>query len=218
MSAERVAVTILTGRRPAYLKETVHSFLHNAAGLARNGHVTLVVNGQDDETLEFVEGLSWVDDLRILPGPDVVPIGPAISDLYQAAVDSGRPYWMHLEDDWRCDGTGWLTAACKVLERERKVGQVRMRHLSERVLPYHMVSRKRIVWKPRGRYRIADAHYTFNPSLVRLSSVRSVFPCTGEPDAMRKYARTDMKVAQLVPGAFRHLGEDSLRGRLGRDH
>lgn len=217
MSADELAITILTGRRPDYLKETIRSFLEHAQVVAFRAHVTLMVNGRDDQTESFVRELPWVDDLRILPGPEVVPIGPAISTLHGAAVASGRRHWLHLEDDWRCVGSGWLRSATSVLAKHRKVGQVRLRRASERVLGYHMVTRKRIDWKAKSSgYRVGHAHYTFNPSLVRLSDVASVFPCDGEPQAMRKYVRTKLDVAQLTPGAFRHLGEDSLRESLGR--
>lgn len=216
--AKNLALTILTGRRPAYLRRTVESLRHHAAIVTAAAHVTLMVNGRDPETLAYVDSLDWLDELVVLPGDGVMPIGPAVSKLYDYARRSGRPIWMHLEDDWRCLRPGWLAAGLRVLETEPAIGQVRLRSASEPVLKYHLVTRKTIKWERRRGYKMGDAHYTFNPTLVRVSDVQKVFPCTGEPDAMRKFCQTKKRVAQLLPGAFAHLGEHSLRGALGRSH
>lgn len=216
MSADDLVLTILTGRRPAYLKETVGSLLKQSPDVAQRAHVVLLVNGRDQATMSFVRGLDWVDELVILPGPGVLPIGDAISDLYRRALAAKRKIWMHLEDDWRCTNSTWLEAGLRVLEAEANVGQVRLRAARERVLSYHLVTKKPIDWQLRRGYRLGTAHYTFNPSLVRVADVARVFPCSGEPDAMRKFLTTKRKVAQLEPGAFVHVGEESLRGSLGR--
>lgn len=216
MLGEDLALTILTGRRPAYLRETVESLLRHARSVVEGGHVTLLVNGQDDETLRYTKGLAWIDELEVLPGSAVVPIGGAISMLYRRVVKRRRPLWFHLEDDWRCVGAGWLAKAKEILKKDRRVGQVRMRHVSDRVLPYHMITHKTIRWKRHQGYKIGHAHYTFNPSIVRVADIASLFPCSGEPDAMRKFVRTNRMVAQLTPGAFVHLGEQSLRAKLSR--
>jgi len=225
-SASKVVLTVLTGNRPFYFKPTIASLRRHHPDVLKHAHVVLLVNGDDDETVDFAKTLDFVDEQIVNSGPKILPIGQSVSLLHTRARMSGRPYWLHLEDDWKCSqGAGhWLRAAIEILAKNKDVGQVRMRLASERVLKSHMVTHKPIRWQPAAtyrraaglRFRTAHAHLTFNPALVRTAQAKAWMPCGGEPDAMRKYVKTKLLSAQLYPGVFRHLGEESLRRKLGR--
>ncbi len=216
VSGDELAISILTGRRPAYLRATVRSLLRHAAHAVNRAHVVLMINGPDDATLEYVESLEWVDELVVTGHAKVRPIGDATSELFSRCARKQRPYYMHLEDDWRCGGPGWIAKSLSILSRHRVVGQVRIRNVAERVSRSHLITHKLIKWKRRDGYRLGLAHYTFNPSIVRTRDALKIFPCGHEIHAMRKFVKTGLQTAQLVPGAFRHIGADSLRAAMGR--
>ncbi len=216
MTGDDLVLTILTGKRPDYLRATVQSLLLHAAVAVRSAHVVLMVNGPDDRTLELVRSLPWVDDLVITGRQKVRPIGDATSELCARAQRSKRAYYLHLEDDWRCAGPGWLSKSMGILARHRDVGQVRIRHVGERVSRSNLVTHRLIKWKRCDGYRVGNAHYTFNPSLIRTKDAPKIFPCSHETHAMKKFQRAGFRAAQLVPGAFRHIGKASLRAKMGR--
>jgi len=56
------------------------------------------------------------------------------------------------------------------------------------------------------------AHYTCNPSIMRLDDSGRVWPAAGEGEAIDRFATSGLLVAQLSPGVFHHTGADeSLR-------
>lgn len=217
MKADTV-ITVLTGKRPAYLQATLSSLQQNFNASASGvGTVIALVNGGDAPSVEVLRAFPWIDVVKTTPGPKLLPIGPATSMLHKLALASGYPLWLHLEDDWRCtSSTGWLEQARAILDKSKRIGQVRLRRSTEKVLKHHMIKRTPIVWRPGSDagHVVADAHYTFNPSLVRTTAVAKLFPCADEPDAMRKFVGTKLLVAQALPGAFVHIGADSLRERM----
>lgn len=222
-----LAITILTGNRPRLLRRTIDSLRKQAGDILATAHVTCLVNGDDAATMSIVNGTKEIDDLLVSEETPILSIGSAVSRL-MARVPSAVRYVLHLEDDWECTSAGFCERARFILERNAKVGQVRMRlHVSQAVPSqavsrYHLVTGRLIKWTdlrtPLGwRYLEGDGHLTFNPSLVRRDLLPSIYPCEGERDAARKFLATGHRCAQLVPGAFRHIGgEDSLRQRLGR--
>lgn len=223
-AADAVALTLLSGRRLSLLRRTLASL---PEPLLERAWVALLVNGDDPETEAFARTLRFVDRLLVEPG-DVLPIGPALSRLVRE-IPASRRFHLHLEDDWECraDGGGWLGEAEAILDAEPSIGQVRLRHAKQRVRTRHMVTAKPIAWEKRTltgvRCRVAPAHFTFNPSLVRTRDLPRIFPCTDEYHAQRRFhgprlALRRPRVAQLVPGVFHHIGEGrSLRMALGRD-
>jgi hypothetical protein len=112
----------------------------------------------------------------------------------------------------------WIHRARWILNQYPNVGQVRLRHITEKVLPYHMVTKRPIIWKRENGFQLSPAaHYTFNPSLIRSSEVRKIFPCRDECEAQQKFLRTGLASAQLLPGAFHHNGANqSLRIKMGK--
>lgn len=149
----------------------------------------------------------------MLDEPDtILPIGDATSRLIAAVVERpGVRHVLHLEDDWEAEPSdpAWLKAARGLLDAQPAIGQVRLRHSEEPVLPYHMLTRRPIRWSHQGAFRLSpEAHFTFNPSLLRAADVRRIFPCHSEFEAQRQFLRARFSTAQLVPGVFRHIGKD----------
>jgi hypothetical protein len=120
------------------------------------------------------------------------------------------------------EDAGWFFEAARILENDSDVGQVRLRLRSERVRRRHLETGKREDWTPRtvngSRYLVAPLHYTYNPSLCRVSELSKIHPASHEGEAVRNYMKHWPLVAQHLPGAFAHagVGNLSLRRFLGR--
>lgn len=214
-----VVVAVLTGARPDLLRQTLDTLAIHAGGRIHRWNVICLVNGSDAATLDIVSARSWVKPI-LSPAP-IRPIGEAVSLLAEHVRAAGRRYVLHLEDDWICGHPpeSWLDRAAHVLQ-DAKVGQVRLRLAREKVMRTNMRTGAAIRWQCASDHCISpNAHFTFNPHLMRTDDLGRIYPCGGEVDAQRRFADTGMSVVQLVPGAFRHAGENaSLRQKLGRDH
>lgn len=207
-----VVVTVLATARPDHLDRTLSSFA-DAVDM-KTLEVIALNNGNNPDVGNVFEN----HGITPMITDTVLPIGEATSRLALAAAESSRGYWLHLEDDWSVTTLDphWLTFAVEILALESRVRQVRMRHIAERTLPRHMVTGYPLNWQllSAGFLMSNDAHWTFNPALVRVEDIETVFPCVTEKDAQRRY--TPCPVAQLMPGAFVHLGEDvSMRTTTG---
>ncbi|MCB0128928.1 MAG: hypothetical protein KDE58_41970, partial [Caldilineaceae bacterium] len=215
-----LALSILTGSRLPLLQQTLATLEREAPALLAESTVLVMVNGADAQTAAFVKRLPYVDH-QISHQAAIQPIGVATSQLVDRALQSRAiDYLLHLEDDWALrtlDGH-WLARAHQILAEQPGVGQVRLRHQSETVLPYHMVTRAPIHWLDQGEQRYAQsAHFTFNPSLIRATDARRIYPCRDERQAQVKFLQMGLATVQLQPGAFHHLGaQQSLRQRLKR--
>ena len=219
-SGNGLGISLLTGGRPSLFASTIESLVRVASDVLANAYVVALVNGDDPQTQALVDRLSFVDRCIRAPG-ELQPIGPATSRLMQALCSRDEiQYVLHIEDDWKTNGNDsrWLDDARSILDTVDNVGQVRLRLRSERVLPYHMVSKIPIVWKPRDGYDLSEsAHFTFNPSLMRREDVLRVYPCEDETEAQVNFLRTGYGTAQLTPGVFCHLGGgQSLRAKTLR--
>lgn len=213
-----LVVTVLTGGRPALLRRTLDALEAQAGPRLGRWAVIALANGGDPPTLAELGRRAWIR-VEDRPGP-IRPIGSALSELVGLATASGRRFALHLEDDWACGlpPSGWLDPAAHALS-DPNVGQVRLRLEREKVLAVHMATGRRIRWTQAADHKRGNAHYTFNPTLVRTEDLSKIFPCSGEREAQAKFLALGLEVVQLIPGAFRHLGDDaSLRRRLGRDH
>lgn len=221
-----VAVAVLTGGRPHLLKRTLDSLAVTTMDRIRRWHIIVLVNGADEDSLRTVREFSnqgpktWVR-MEARPGR-VRPIGDAISDLMNLVQISGRRYTLHLEDDWACmyPPQTWLDRGAYALESDSSVGQVRLRWSREKVMSINMATGRRIRWAwAEDHAHSPNAHLTFNPNLMRTEDLEHIYPCGGELEAQSKFEALHRTVVQILPGAFRHLGDDaSLRRRLGRGH
>jgi glycosyltransferase involved in cell wall biosynthesis len=203
-----LGIGVLTGGRPDLLRRTLDSLAATAPRVLRDAYVRVHVNGHDPDSEAYVRGLDFVDHVTV--SRRRLPVGPATSKLMsETAAAPGVRFVLHLEDDWSvCTlASGWLRGGLDVLRSEPDIGQVRLRHRSDRVLGRHMITQKPIAWKPDGAVlRSPSAHFTFNPSLIRAEDVARLFPCDSERAAQEAFVRAGLGSAQLSPGVFRHIG------------
>ncbi|HET7288693.1 MAG TPA: hypothetical protein VFI71_14525 [Pyrinomonadaceae bacterium] len=215
---KQVVISILTGRRPMLLMKTLRSLVQRAPLLAAEAHVVVLVNGNDEPTRSVLKNISWVNEVHHTD--TLLPIGEGFSTLMRLALGQGQRYVLHLEDDWECcnEEDSWFHKAVHTIEKYG-VGQVRLRNAKDMVMPVNALSQQKIKWEKFGdSLSIAkNAHFTFNPSLVPAVVMQGLHPCESETDAMHKYAVTQLPVAQLVPGAFLHIGggDQSLADKTG---
>lgn len=206
-----LVVTCLTGRRPHLLERTLASVEAHQPVLA-DAWWLVCHNGGDDATWDVLQQHRNLLS-QVVVTPHFMPVGQAASFLFHIALETKQVLLFHLEDDWEAEPSDWLVEAGELLQKG--AFQVRVRHHEERVLTRHMVTNRRLNWKDHGWYRVTgDAHYTLNPSLLFLDDLRLGFPATSERDAQRKFWNAGRRrVAQLVPGVWRHIGEgaESLR-------
>ncbi|WP_049566864.1 glycosyltransferase [Streptomyces sp. SBT349] len=214
VGAGDMVLTLLTGDRPELLADTLASLRATAPGLLETARLIVLDNGADPDSADILEEHADVIDVRE-HRDDRASIGDATSHLATLAAESGRPFWLHLEDDWRAtpDHPGWLDAARRILAEHEDVYQVRLRHSEERTLPYHMHTKRRLRWEPRQGWRFArEAHLTTNPNLTRTRDISAVWPASGEREAQARAHAAGLKgVAQLTPGVFVHTGAGSRR-------
>ena len=215
-----LALTLLTGSRPRLLQQTVAALRRSAPALLDAVPVTVLHNGTDPETDRLLDGYQWID-ARLRHHGSMLPEGEATSMLMaEVTKRAGVDTVLHLEDDWvmATIDPHWLERAVAILRSAPDVGQVRLRHAGERVLGYHMVTRRPIEWRDReGWWYSPSAHFTFNPSIVRAGDLPRIFPAASENVAQERFRALGLATAQLVPGAFHHIGTvDSLRQRQQR--
>jgi hypothetical protein len=214
----KLGMSILTGQRLDLLKQAVQSLQIYAQELLEQSYVLVMVNGNDPSTNAYVDTLPFVNQILRHQG-SILPIGTATSRLMQKLAGHAE-YLIHLEDDWCISSLDqrWVESAAAILSAHPEIGQVRLRHRGETVLPYHMITRKPILWRWQDEFLVADqAHFTFNPHMLRSRDVPRIYPCQTEADAQHHFVRTELASAQLSPGIFRHIGAGkSLRQKLGR--
>lgn len=204
-----MVITFLTGSRPVLLRQTLKSFFEHYKDYS-NDKIYILINGNDQPThnLLFKEFLNY--PLEVITTPKLLPIGRAISMLAKVAEHSGEKYWCHIEDDWRCVDNNMQTAI-DILEKNKDISQVRLRHIDERVLHKHMITGMPIVWQRNNGWFKAKAHMTFNPNIIRTADISKPFPCSGERNAQKNWLDNDY-IAQIDGGMFKHIGDnDSLR-------
>lgn len=207
-------VTILTGERPELLARTLDAVRTHHGFLLEDAFVLVLHNGGDLPTSEVLELHRDVIDLVVTS--HFQKVGPSASLLFRHAVEVDADLLLHLEDDWEATPSEpWLSEAVELLEDG--VFQVRLRHYAEQVLTRHMVTGKPIRWRTKADYRITDdAHYTLNPSLMRLKDISRGWPAMGENDAQDKFWHHGCRRVAQVNGIFHHIGgRDSLRRRVG---
>lgn len=209
-------ITLLTGRRPVLLDRTLVALAATQKPLIEDGFVLILHNGGDPETGDVLKRHADLIDLTIVT-QYLLPIGPAVSLLFDHAREVEAEYLLHLEDDWEAEPGPWYDQAARLLDDG--TFQVRLRHVDERVLPTHMVHKRPLRWTiwPDGYRTSPDAHYTLNPSLIRLADVGKGWPAGSEREAQKRFWKAGYrKVAQLVPGIWRHTGAvHSLRKLVG---
>ncbi|KAA3657284.1 MAG: glycosyltransferase family 2 protein, partial [Calditrichaeota bacterium] len=214
----QLGITLLTGCRPNLLQQTLHALEAHMLPLLHSSYVVVLLNSDDTNSKAIIDKLTYVDKC-IMPSKSLLSIGKATSLLMQE-ISSNKivRYVLHLEDDWllQSNKTQTIENACTLLAEQKNIGQVRLRLSAEKVLPYHMVTRKPIVWEPQGEFlHTTSAHFTFNPHLIRCSDIAHIYPCETEKEAQQHFLELRSATAQHTPGLFKHNGENgqSLRMR-----
>lgn len=193
-----MVITILTGRRPELLAQTLDSFASHLVG----NEVIVLHNGGDKPTARLLADYPY----KVITTKNWLSNGKAISKLAGYAKDSGEENWLMLEDDWLyIEDKLWLTLAEFLLSSNR-VGQVRLRLNNETVLNKNMVTRQPIDWDNRFNYKIGNGHYTNNPAIMKVEDIAKVWPAGSELQAQINYHKLNKPVAQLIPGIFKHIG------------
>ncbi|WP_281288001.1 glycosyltransferase family 2 protein [Humibacillus xanthopallidus] len=209
---EGLGISLLAGGRPRLLARTMASFAGRWPEQVKASYVCAFVNGHDDESVRLLEEAGWVDRLLTNTG-SVLPVGAATS-VVAAAVSARSEVGtvLHLEDDWeaRTLDTAALARSRALLE-DPAIGQVRLRHRADRCLSRHMVTASHLDWTTQDGHLLAEAHFTFNPSLLSAELVDRVFPAASEADAQRRFHAMGLQVAQLSPGVFTHAGDHESR-------
>lgn len=219
VAARDVVLTILTGRRPDLLQTLLRSLERAAPRLLLRSEVIVLHNGGDGATTAAIQ--PWralVDDLLV--SSNLLTIGHATSILAEAAFRSGKPFWLHLEDDWQALPTHpeWLEIARDQLMVADDMVEVRLRHVGEPMKGKHRVTGEEIEWQREdGVVFSPSCHLNFTPALRRTGVARRVFPADDEQHAqLRAHQAGFTAVAQLDPGLFVHTGyERSLRATVG---
>lgn len=214
-----MVVTILTGMRPRLLETMLDSVIENAPGLLEEAFVSVHHNTGDRGTRDVLSRIR-VDERN--ETDELLSIGKSTSHLALRAwrVREKRPWWLHIEDDWRMipSTERWLEDAKAILLWGGDVAEVRLRHVSEPVTGTHRVTHERLSQEDFGWWRLMRWHPTFTPALRRSEVARKMFPCQTELDMQHRAFENGLtRVAQLVPGNFVHTGQaHSLRETVGR--
>jgi glycosyltransferase involved in cell wall biosynthesis len=216
INADGVVLAILTGWRPDLLRHTLSSL---PTSLLRSAHVIVLHDGGDDETTDVLSKYEkHIDEIHTRQHPyrQMHTIGENWSHLSSLTQGKGD-YVLMLEDDWQYSTLDhhWLDHARSILSTT-DIAQVRLRHVSERNRPRHMVTGEHIDWTSFAHGMVAHAHLGWQPNLMHVSDLTRTFPAEGERHWQSiAYDEGLRCVAQLYPAVFRHIGdEDSLRKQL----
>lgn len=207
----KIAVTVLTFKRPGYLDRTLGSFLDLNASILDRFSIRVLVQEPDAQTgkvlFKYRDCLDQVETLK-----ENVGIGSGWSRLMEGCLGKNR-YALHLEDDWESRESlePYFREILQYMDRNRDVGQVRLRSIASKTCaknPFRGVS---ISWKePEGNVMRGDAHFTFNPAITRVAEIAKILPCTSEKDACIKYDKLRLDCGQLLAGCFVHIGEERV--------
>ena len=144
---------------------------------------------------------------------------------------------MHLQDDWLSteplthyfekDPFGRYENSYGIFdffEKFPNAGYIRLRsNVWSKVSNEHRITKRPIKWKywgtkyPKiGRIITSNAHFTFNPTIIKASVMKNLLPVDEELDAMIKYHDMGLVTAQLRANCFMHIGDNRAIGEGGR--
>lgn len=210
----KIPVLIVTYKRPTLFKKTLESFLKLNRGNLDRFLITVLVQGdRDEDTVKTIHKYkSQLYDV-ICPGVNLGCAG-GYGFLIKEALETDLPYLIYLQDDFLSNESlsNYLNQIIELLENSNDIGCIRLRSIKDRVNAYNIVSRKKIKYKKTvGNVAIGNAHFTFNPTIVKASILKSIIPITSERDAMEKYQRMGLKTGQLLAECFSHIGHERVK-------
>jgi len=234
----RVPLGIITYQRPDYLGRTLTSFFNvNYDCLEEFRPVVVLVQGMDDATMRVLDRFKERID-RIISLKSNHGCAWGYSLLNQELLEEGTDLVMHLQDDWLStepithylyedDFSGYKNnkGIFQLFEEREDVGYARLRSATwSKVSIVNRISKKTIKWKKWDtkfnkycRIVIGNAHFTFNPTIIRTSVLKRMLPVTEEHDAMEKYHKLGLLAGQVRGNCFMHIGEErattEIRGK-----
>ena len=210
----KIAITILTYKRYSFFKKTLESFIKLNKAHLKQFLIIILVQGDKDEDIEKVINKYKNQIYNVIrPG---VNLGCAMgySILMKEALKLNLPYIIHLEDDFLSNESlsNYLHELIRLMEERNDVGCVRLRSLKDNVNDYNVISKNKIKYKEViGNIAIGNAHFTFNPTIVKSSVIKKIIPTTSEKNAMQKYQKMGLKTGQLLAECFSHIGNERVK-------
>lgn len=208
--ADKIAITISTFRRPAYLETTLKSFFElNDSELFL---ISALVNGRDEGTEKVMD--RYRDRFHSVLYPDThLSRAEAYSSLMKEALKLKTPYIIHLEDDFisRESLSAYLPELIGLMEGTDSIGCIRLRSVKDRVFDHNMLTGRKIEYRKVGNIGIGNAHFTFNPTITRSSVIRKIIPVAREGEAIHKYEEMGLETGQLFADCFSHIGKIKTR-------
>jgi len=200
----KVVVTILTYRRPDYLKKTLESFFE--MNDADKFLLTMLVQDRDRGTEKVLD--KWKNRIHHISYPNVnLGCAGGWNFLMGKTMESGLPYVIHLEDDFVSNESvsNYLPELIKLM-KQNNIGCIRLRSIKDKVSSHNIITKKEIKYRRTGNIGIGNGHFTFNPTITKLSVIKKIIPVTREGEAMRKYEKLGLETGQLFANCFSHIG------------
>lgn len=208
--ADKIAVTVLTSARPAYLERTLKSFFE--LNDLRLFPILVLVNDRDEGTEKIIN--RYRDRFySVLHSDTYLSCLEGYSFLMKEALKLNRPYIIHLEDDFiSCESLSiYLPELIGLMEEINNIGYIRLRSVKDRVSDHNMVTREKIEYKKVGNIGVGNAHFTTNPAIIKSFVIRKIIPVVREDDAMHKYQELGLETGQLFADCFSHIGKVKTR-------
>lgn len=208
-------VTIAAGGRPNLLRRSLESMPWLRSAIWSTVAKRAVLCRGDAESATLLRAHGFMVELAD-SASDTATCGETFSTCAKLASDSGKRYWLHLEDDWIVDtlDTTWLTRGANLLDGSRDVVQVRLRHAGQRTGLINMATGQAFGWRAGDGdgVLIASAHCAYGPALMRAPDGRAFVADSERAMAKRVWESGRSLVARIMPGAFVHVGDgESLR-------
>lgn len=207
--SEKIVVAILTYRRPQYLDKTLSSFFDlNQTSLDKFVFVAVI---QDRDRLtekvfnKFKKHFQWIKritNVGCAEGWNVL-----MREILQQMPE--YRYILYLQDDWMSVGpvSAFTDELMGLLALDHEIGQIRLREQRSRVCKKNRISGLKIVYQPRTEnIDKSDAHFTFNPTLMRMEAIKRMVPIKKELAGMIKFHNLGFKSGQLKANCFTHIG------------
>jgi len=212
LGSVKIPLTILTYNRPFYLDKTLDSFIRMNYDCLDSFYPIILNQGTDEDTELVVQDYSdFIKEYHKKENKGCAAGYSFINSKYLSF-----PYLMHLQDDWYSTEplSQYLDEIFRLFENNRNVGYIRLRSIHSRVCKRNRISTLPIEYKkwPKedifSNILVGNAHWTFNPTIIRTEVLRKMLPVSKELDSMKKFHQLGMQSAQLDANCFSHIGID----------
>jgi len=206
-------IVIITYKRPQYLQRTICSFIEqNKNNLDMFSLRILIQGGLDKGTAEVIEKWKeYFDFIDVREKNEGCAQGYNIS--MQEALKLNTPYLLFLEDDWESKESlsNYLPEIFDLMNTDKTIGYIRLRNVNAKVWKTNVISKKPVKWDRTSKHiLVSNAHFTFNPIILRCDVVEQMGVLKGEYHAQQKYHELELQVAQLDASCFCHIGDERV--------